>query len=455
MDNKWIRTPGKIVSAAVVAAGLLAGCAGGAGGGDKQEGAGAGEGPGSASSKKEPIELIFYQTGNADWKEEDFMNHYGNYIRKKYPHITPKFVPVPATKSMDGLLSAGQQFDIFIFSIGHTHLNLIRNGFNYDISELIKKKNVDLNRFEPFTIDQQREIAGGGIYGLPLSNTSPVLMYNKDIFDKFGAPYPKDGMTWDEIYELANQVTRSDGGIQYYGLLASPEHLSKTNQFSAPFIDPKTLKPALDDPKMMTFLDNLKRFYRLIPPPNGKPLEGNFFASTGQSRLFSVDKTLAMWSHFSSSAVNFPEDLNWDYAALPYFKELGAVGPQAFPGYIYISKTSKYKDDAMDVIQALTSDEFQTIRSKQGIETALKNPEIKKTFAQDLPKYNGKNINAIFPPKYAAPAPLTEYNDLAWKRLNEAFGDIGRDRKDNVSAIRDATELLSKDIAAEQAKKKH
>ncbi|WP_239629843.1 extracellular solute-binding protein [Paenibacillus sp. H1-7] len=442
--KSWVVASGKVAAVTALAGGLLAGC-----GGAKQETAG-----NSAASSKEPVELVFYQTGNADWKEEDFMNNYGSYIKQKFPNITPKFVPVPSNKSMDTLITGGQQFDVLIFSIGHTHLNLLRNEFQYDMTELIKKKNVDLNRFEPFTIEQQKEIAGGGIYGLPLSNTSPVIMYNKDIFDKFGVPYPKDGMTWDEIYDLAKQVTRSDNGTQYYGFLASPEHFLKTNQFSAPFVDPKTSKPMFDDPKMMTFLDNLKRFYQLIPPPDGKPLAGGFFASTAQSNMFAKDRTLAMWSHFSNAALNFPDDLNWDYATLPYFKELGQVGPQAYPGYIYISKTSKHKEEAMDVIQALTSDEFQTIRSKMGVESALKNPEIKKTFAQDLPKYKGKNINAIFPQKYAAPAPLTEYNDLAWKRLNTAVGDIGRGTKDSVTAVREANEGLAKDIEAEKAKKK-
>ncbi|WP_284639297.1 ABC transporter substrate-binding protein [Paenibacillus silviterrae] len=437
----WIRKTGNIAIAAALTGSLLAGCAG------EKEGA-------AEDGKKQPIELTFYQTGNADWKEEDFMKNYGDYIKQKFPHITPKFVQVPASKSMDGLISGGQQFDILIFSIGHTHLNLLRNEFQTDLTDLIKKKNIDLNRFEPFTIQQQKEIANGGIYGLPLSNTSPVIMYNKDIFDKFGVPYPKDGMTWDEVYHLAKQVTRSDNGTQYYGFLASPEHILKTNQFSAPFIDPKSLRPTFDDPKMMTFLDNLKRFYQLIPSPDGKPLAGGFFASTAQSNMFMKDKTLAMWSHFSNAALNFPDDLNWDYVSMPYFKELGQTGPQAYPGYIYISKTSKYKDDAMDVLQALTSDEFQTIRSKMGIESALKNPEIKKTFAQDLPKYKGKNINAIFPQKYAAPAPLTEYNDLAWKRLNTVVTDIGRGQKDLVTAVREGSELLAKDIEAEKTKNK-
>lgn len=442
--NSWVKTSGKIVISAALAASMLAGC-----NSPKKEGAGT-----ATVDKKEPIELVFYQTGNLDWKDEDFMKNYGNYIKEKFPHITPKFVPVPASKNMDGLITAGQQLDVLIYSVGHTHLNLIRNDLQYDITDLIKKKNVDLNRFEPFTIDQQKEIAGGKIYGLPLSNTSPVIMYNKDIFDKFGVSYPKDGMTWDQIYDLAQKVTRNDNGTQYYGFLASPEHVLKTNQFSAPFVDPKTSKPMFDDPKMMTFLDNLKRLYQLIPPKDGKPLDGGFFSSTAQLRMFSKDKTLAMWSHFSNAAINFTDDMNWDYVSLPYFKELGQVGPQAYPAYIYVSGTSKYKDDAMDVIKALTSDEFQTMRSKMGIESALKNPEIKKTFAQGLPNFKGKNVNAIFPQKYAAPAPLTQYNDLAWKRLNTAFQDIAKGNKDIVTSVRDATELLTKDIEAEKAMKK-
>lgn len=49
-------------------------------------------------------------------------------------------------------------------------------------------------------------------------NTEAVF-YNKDLFDKFGIDYPTDNMTWDEMYELSKNMTRSDGDIQYYGYL--------------------------------------------------------------------------------------------------------------------------------------------------------------------------------------------------------------------------------------------
>lgn len=47
----------------------------------------------------------------------------------------------------------------------------------------------------------------------------PALFYNKDIFDKFGVAYPKNGMIYEETLDLdlARRVTRSDGGVQYLG----------------------------------------------------------------------------------------------------------------------------------------------------------------------------------------------------------------------------------------------
>jgi multiple sugar transport system substrate-binding protein len=73
----------------------------------------------------------------------------------------------------------------------------------------------------PTTIDIQKGFADGGTYGMPVSTTSGALFHNKDLFDKFGVPYPKDGMTWDVLYELAKKMTRNEGGVQYKGFTFS------------------------------------------------------------------------------------------------------------------------------------------------------------------------------------------------------------------------------------------
>lgn len=45
----------------------------------------------------------------------------------------------------------------------------------------------------------------------PVVNNTMSLYYNKDLFDKFGVSYPKDGMTWDEVLELNRQLDKNGG----------------------------------------------------------------------------------------------------------------------------------------------------------------------------------------------------------------------------------------------------
>jgi multiple sugar transport system substrate-binding protein len=66
-----------------------------------------------------------------------------------------------------------------------------------------------------------KQMANGGLYALPVAMQPSPLIYNKDIFYKFGIAYPKGGITWNETYELSNILTRSDGGVDYRGLFVS------------------------------------------------------------------------------------------------------------------------------------------------------------------------------------------------------------------------------------------
>ena len=46
---------------------------------------------------------------------------------------------------------------------------------------------------------------------------SLIHIYNKRIFDEAGVKYPEDGMTMEEYYELAKQVTSGEGSNKVYG----------------------------------------------------------------------------------------------------------------------------------------------------------------------------------------------------------------------------------------------
>lgn len=64
---------------------------------------------------------------------------------------------------------------------------------------------------------------GGRQYGYPANVSAQVCLYNKNVFDRFGVPYPATGQpTWDEFFALMRRVrgTPPGGGPAVEGLSA-------------------------------------------------------------------------------------------------------------------------------------------------------------------------------------------------------------------------------------------
>lgn len=61
---------------------------------------------------------------------------------------------------------------------------------------------------------------GGILPGLPLEIMMPLIMYNKEMFDRAGLSYPTDDWTWDDLVELGKKLTIRDaqGRASQYGL---------------------------------------------------------------------------------------------------------------------------------------------------------------------------------------------------------------------------------------------
>ncbi|TMV47426.1 extracellular solute-binding protein [Paenibacillus mesophilus] len=419
----------KSLSAVCIGAALtvaLAGC-GKTGDGAKPSA----EQPGKPASK-EPVELVIYNASNSGATLETFLaSEEGKRITEKFPHVKVKFIATGKGTMPQEVIASGEKIDLIINSVFSFPI-LMEAGLLFDMSDLLKKNKYDLSRLEPTAIEFQRQLANGGIFGLPISNTAVALFYNKDLFNKFGVPYPKDGMTWDEVYELAKKLTRSEGGTDYYGFATRYPFMFNVNQLSLSYLDPKTNKPTLNDDKFKLFIDNFTRFARI---------SGNEKATTDS---FSKDQKTAMMA-FQSGNWGFD---SWDAVSLPYFKEAPGIGPQVYATYMNIASTSKNKDVAYEILADLTSDEYQMKKSKAGSMPIVTNPDIIKAFDQESGKFKGKNVSAFFPAKRASPSTRTKYDDLFEKKVQAAFNDISAGTKDTVTALREAAEAATKEMAA-------
>lgn len=396
------------------------------------------------------VELVFFSS-SAD-SEQSFDERFGNAIRKKFPNYTIKYIVKQKGSEIKDLMVAGTQIDIVWDSIGLMFGSLIKPGLQFDMSELVKKNNVDLTRFEPTVIDAIHQILKGGIYGLPVMNNNMILWYNKDIFDRFGVPYPKDGMTWDEALALSNKMTRKENGTQYYGLISSPIHYLRMNQLSLPFLD-SAGKSTVSNPKWKGIFDTV--FKGPSDPADFREQyqkKGNFGSRTDS---FLKDKETAMQLWVSSMHSVWPDEMaamNWDVTTMPVFNEARDIGSQAYPTYFFITSISKHQDEAMEVIKYLISDEHQLALSKQGVVPVVNNENVKKAFNQET-KFKDKNFyNALFKLKFAPIPEKTAYDDTVINAMNSEITNIIKGSIDVNTALRNAEEKANANLEAEYKK---
>lgn len=382
----------------------------------------------------EPVELHLYSLSgqNIDW----FDNTYGKYLYAKFPNITFK-VHFPADMKLVDYIGAKGPLDIAFGAYYNMYSQMMDLDLQSDISDLIKRDKFDLNKIDPTVIELARQMANGGIYGLPAFVGTSGLYYNKDLFDKFAAPYPKDGITWDEVYDLAVKLTRKDGDVQYYGFANDNLNYLQVNQYSLDLVDPKTSKASFETDAWKKIVTNLTRFMTI---PGVDVAQATVAA-------FNTKGTVAMATNYTGCCGFTPGDgvKNWGVVRIPDFPDIRGVGPQSGANYWFMSSTSKQRDAAFEVMKFIISDEFQASLNARGLATALSDPKLHLNYGKDLPKYNGQNVAALFP-KYAKMSHITEYQVTAAQQLNAALTNIATKGVDMNTALREAAEATNKKI---------
>ncbi|TNJ63851.1 extracellular solute-binding protein [Paenibacillus hemerocallicola] len=391
---------------------------------------------------QEPIELHLYSLSgqNQEW----FDNTYGKYLYEKFPHIKFK-VNFPAQVSITDYIGTKGPLDIAFGAYTNFHISLLNLNLQNDITDLITKHKFDLNKFQPTAIELQRQLANGGIYGLPAFVGTSGLYYNKDLFDKFAIPYPKEGITWDELYELAVKLTRKDGDVQYYGFANDNNNYLQVNQYSLDLVDPKTHKASFETDGWKKIVQTLTRFMT-IP---------GYDVAQATVANFNTKGTVAMATNYTGCCGFTPGDgvKNWGVVKIPDFPDIRGVGPQSFPNYWYMSSISKNREAAFEVMKFIVSEEFQASLNARGLATSLNDTKLQASYGKDLPKYTGQNVTALFP-KHAKMSNITEYQVVASGQLNAALTNIATKGVDINTALREAAEATNKKIEeAKQMKK--
>ncbi|MDF2715411.1 MAG: extracellular solute-binding protein family 1 [Paenibacillus sp.] len=436
MRKTWFGSAIIVISLSSLAA-MLAGC----GKNDTakesgKEAAGMTETP--AASQPVTIKMANH---SANMSVEQFQRYVARPVKEKYPYITVEHVDISVKgNTLAELVASNDLPDLYV----HQPLNLLPFadfGISYNIEELIKQNKFDLNRLPAEYLETMRlSISKDYLIGLPINNNAFGLFYNKNLFDRFGTPYPTDGMTWEQVLNLAAKVNRFDGGVQYVGL--NPGNVTYgARQLNLPWFDVKTDKPVF---QTQGWKDLFQLWLSLTKLPGGEMLP----KGTNIPNTFN-DGKIAMFAGYSILIDNMlkTKDLQWDVVTYPTNPKAPGIGSSVDPLAVAVTSASKHKTEAFRVLSVILSDEVQLDMSKNAMMSVLKDRKIQDEFGKGKPELASKNMVAMTKLKLA---PLQPYkyplSPNPASLMNSVFTEMVYSNKDMNTTLREADEQLSKAI---------
>lgn len=385
----------------------------------------------------EPAEVNIYFSYNMQFEEIGLKEA----VEKQFPHYTLNLIVRGEGLQYEDVIISQTPIDLVYESTAFTVARIQHYGLDQDLQHWIDKYDFDLSVFEPNILAHSYASNSEGVlYGLPFSLNRYGLFYNQDIFDMFAVSYPEDGMTWDEAYDLARNLTRLHEGEQYIGFTVHPNNIMLNNQLSLGPLDLKENKAAVNTDQWKMLYENIGRFFKLsdagIVPTS----------EAGNGRLAMVLDPVGFSGNPESA-------INWDVVSVPMLKERPNTGLKPASLSFFLSKISQNKDAAFQVMAYLVSEEIQTMMTRQRAQgTPLVSTAVKESFGQDLPQWQGKNVGALY---YFPDAPPQEPRDPGLVDVSVDFSAPMREYvlegKDINTVLREFEEKINQDIAVKMA----
>jgi len=285
-------------------------------------------------------------------------------FNKKYPNVTVDIAMDPISTGWGNYVTkviseftAGSASDVYGTAI-ETFQAFSSRGLWLGLNDFVKA-NSGFSDFAPSLFEQGSY--KGEIQYIPIGWNNIMINYNRDLFDKAGVPYPKQGWTWDEFREVAKKLTIKDGSgnVTQFGY-----EVPNQNFFVQPWFfsngtgvlnDDWTASNMLD-PKVaesLQFLHDLIHVDGVSPIPGKDTMDNQFTA--GQVAMISRGH----WIIQNAKTNN----LNMD-VAIPPSKESDTT-VIGFGAYA-ISKATAQPELAKALVLELTSEETQKEEGEKG-----------------------------------------------------------------------------------------
>ncbi|NEW05315.1 extracellular solute-binding protein [Paenibacillus sp. SYP-B3998] len=327
--------------------------------------------------------------------------------------------------------------------------DMIESNLLTQLDSKITKDKFDTAGIVPAVIDGIKNAGGGKLYALAPTFSSSALIYNKKMFTDAGADFPKDSMTWDEIFDLAKRVKKSEGENKVGGFSFSTQSQGELFYSMNTYTSPLQLKMFDDAGEKMTVdTDQWEKVWakmaqmqkeNVFPELNDPQKSMN--RQMDQQNPFSYDDFMS--GRLAMSIINYGQlqqltsanknaasykgftPIEWDVVTIPSHPEAKGVGGAIYMnGMMGINAKAQNPEDAWKFIKFINSDDWAKLKSHSTYNLVSRSKYLKPKDGQEF------HMEAFY---NVTPVP-TENNSKIYreKPYIGQVQDIGRQQFDEV-----------------------
>lgn len=263
-------------------------------------------------------------------------------FEKENPDIKVEFMHIPQNyfQKLHLMFASNLAPDVIFIN----NLNIpVYEKYLLDLNDIIKNK----NDYYPQVLDTMTY--KNRLLAIPRDVSTLVVFYNKDLFDKNNLPYPDENWNMTEFLNTAKALTNN--GV--YGI-----SFEENSLFYLPYMraleggilssNGEQIMNSENSQKGIKFYSDLRNKYRVAP----KKYQS---ASETMAQMF-INGRLAMHLSGRWLVPKYREDVkfDWDVVNFPNINGKSSVTLDS-SGYA-ITKVSKRKDDAIKLVEFLSSD---------------------------------------------------------------------------------------------------
>ncbi|MEF3310277.1 extracellular solute-binding protein [Paenibacillus sp. GYB004] len=304
--------------------------------------------------------------------------------------------PEDPNEKMKELMNSDNPPDVVMLNFEQLP-DLISNNMLKQLDADITKDKFDLSDVVPAVIDGIKSAGEGKIYALAPTFSSQVLLYNKKPFDDAGVEYPKDGMTWDEMFELARRVSKGEDENRVYGFSFNQYNYgSKENLFHEmrTYTAPLQLRTFSDNAESMTVdSDQWEKVWstmislskeKIFPEPidyskmdaarraqmaSGEynPFQNNTFMNGKLAMTLGHTYNINELIRSNKNAANIKgyTPIDWDIVSMPSHPEFKDVGGNVYlNGLMGINAKAQNSAAAWKFIKFINGEDWARLKSK-------------------------------------------------------------------------------------------